>query len=112
MLNESTVVPSTRTEWRILVIGFNFPQPVGLGRSRTAKLGLISEMTPDGTAWAESFDDRPKFRWTRCTPNCTSRLDVRRLRNVSATNRYPVFGDASVNCLTHFQKVFRVPTFP
>ena len=113
MVNESTVVPSTRTEWRILVIGFNFPQPVGLGRSRTAKLGLISEMTPDGTAWAESFDDRPKFRWTRCTPNCTSPYWTScDCRNATATNRYSMFGDASVNCLTHFQKVFRVPTFP
>jgi hypothetical protein len=61
MLNESTVVPSTRTEWRMLVIGFDFSQPVGLGRSGTAKLGLISEMTLDGTVQAESFDDRPKF---------------------------------------------------
>jgi hypothetical protein len=61
MLNESTVVPSTRTEWRRLVIGFDFTHPVGLGRSRTAKIGLISEMTLDGTAWAESFDDGPKF---------------------------------------------------
>jgi hypothetical protein len=50
MLNESTVVPSTRTEWRMLVIGFDFSQPVGLGRSRTADLGLISEMTLDATA--------------------------------------------------------------
>ena len=49
MLNESTVVPSTRTEWRMLVIAYDFSQPVGLGRSRTAKLGLISEMTLDGT---------------------------------------------------------------
>jgi hypothetical protein len=36
--------------------------------------------------------------WTSC--DC---------RNATATNRYPVFGDGSVNCLTHFQKVFRVP---
>jgi antitoxin Phd len=36
--------------------------------------------------------------WTSC--DC---------RNASATNRYPVFGDGSVNCLTHFQKVFRMP---
>ena len=55
MLSESTVVPNTRTEWRMLVIEFDFPQPVGLARSRTAKLGLISQMTLDGTAWAESF---------------------------------------------------------
>ena len=55
MLNERTVVPSTRTEWRMLVIAYDFSQPVGLGRSPTAKLGLISEMTLDGTAWAESF---------------------------------------------------------
>jgi hypothetical protein len=27
-------------------------------------------------------------------------------RNATATNRYPVFGDGSVNCLTHFEKVF------
>ena len=53
MLNESTVVPSTRTEWRRLVIGSNFSQPV--------QLGLISETTLGGTAWAESFDDGPKF---------------------------------------------------
>jgi hypothetical protein len=112
MLNESTVVPSTRTEWRMLVIGFDFPQPVGLARSRSAKLGLISEMTLGERPGPSLSMIGRKFRWTRCTPNCTSRLDVRRLRNVTATNRYPVFGDASVNCLTHFQKVFWVPTFP
>jgi hypothetical protein len=49
MLNESTIVPSTKTECRMLVIGSDFSQLVGLGRSRTAKLGLISEMTLDGT---------------------------------------------------------------
>jgi hypothetical protein len=31
-------------------------------------------------------------------------------RNVTATNRYPVFRGASVNCFTLPQKVFRVPT--
>jgi hypothetical protein len=50
MLNESTVVPSTRTEWRMLIIAYDFSQPVDLGRSRTAKLGLILEMTLDGRA--------------------------------------------------------------
>jgi hypothetical protein len=50
MLNESTVVPSTRTEWRMLVIADDFSRPVDFGRSRTAKLGLISEMTLDRTA--------------------------------------------------------------
>ena len=30
-------------------------------------------------------------------------------RDETATNGYPVFRDGSVNCLTHRQKVFRMP---
>lgn len=115
MLSESTVVPSTRTEWTMFVIGTTSPQPANLGRSSDCQVrsGFGDVARQDGLSRVH--------RWARCAeilmdtvypqlyvptrPYWTSRD----CRKATATNGYPVFGDGSVNCLTHFQKVFRVP---